>query len=363
MKIAILGTRGIPNQYGGFEQFAQYVSVGLLEYGHEVTVYNSHTHPYQKSDYHGVRIVHAYDPEDRIGTAGQFIYDLNCIRHIRKQDYDIILQLGYTSSSIWSRLMPRKSTRIITNMDGLEWKRSKFSKSVQRFLRHAEKLAIKYSEDLVADSIGIQQYLLEKYYKESTYIPYGADEFINPDVSVLTRYGVKPHAYNILIARLEPENNIETILDASLKANNIEPMLVVGKHDRKYGSYLKQKYKQHDQIQFLGGIYDGAVLNNLRYYSCIYFHGHSVGGTNPSLLEAMAASCLICAHENVFNQAILGKDGFYFNDVKDICYLLENVTRSDQSHMIDNNLEKIRTIYNWKNITKSYHELFVRKAD
>jgi hypothetical protein len=178
MKVGILGTRGIPNQYGGFEQFAQYLSVFLVEKGHEVWVYNSHRHSYQESTYKGVSIVHCYDPEYKIGTIGQFIYDFNCIRDARSRDFDILLQLGYTSSSVWAKLLPSKQC-IVTNMDGLEWKRTKFSKSVQAFLKNAERWAVKSSDVLVSDSIGIQEYIFEKYKLSSHYIPYGAEVFNN----------------------------------------------------------------------------------------------------------------------------------------------------------------------------------------
>ena len=141
MKLAILGTRGVPNHYGGFEQFAQYLSEEFVKKGHEVYVYNSHNHPYQKSEWNGVKIIHCKDPSNIIGTASQFIYDLNCIIDSRKRNYDLILQLGYTSSSIWNGLFP-KGTIIVTNMDGLEWKRSKYSKLVQNFLLFNERLAV-----------------------------------------------------------------------------------------------------------------------------------------------------------------------------------------------------------------------------
>ncbi|RYZ18900.1 MAG: DUF1972 domain-containing protein, partial [Chitinophagaceae bacterium] len=121
MKIALLGTRGIPNHYGGFEQFAEYFAVYLAGKGHEVYVYNSGHHPYQEKTFKGVNLIHCTDPEDKIGTAGQFIYDLNCILDSRKHSFDIILQLGYTSNSVWHFLLPKKPV-IITNMDGLEWK-------------------------------------------------------------------------------------------------------------------------------------------------------------------------------------------------------------------------------------------------
>ena len=184
MKIAILGTRGIPNHYGGFEQFAEFFSVFLAQNKHEVYVYNSHNHPYQEKVFNSVNLIHKYDPEYKIGTAGQFIYDFNCIIDSRKRNFDIILQLGYTSNSIWHFLLPKKPL-IITNMDGLEWKRTKYSKKVQKILQFAEKLAVNSSDYLIADSIGIQNYINKKYSKPSSYIAYGAELFTSYDTSVL----------------------------------------------------------------------------------------------------------------------------------------------------------------------------------
>jgi glycosyltransferase involved in cell wall biosynthesis len=357
MKIAIIGTRGIPNHYGGFEQFAEFLSTGLVQRGHEVIVYNSHTHPYQENEFNGVKLIHCKDPEDKIGTAGQFIYDLNCILDARKRKFDIILQLGYTSSSIWSRLFPKKAV-LTTNMDGLEWKRTKYSKKVQKFLQYAERLAVKHSDHLISDSIGIQDYLKNKYRKNSTYIPYGASPFENPNSEVLQTYCLAEYNYDLLIARLEPENSIDIILQGVAEANYNRPFLVIGKHETKYGTYLKEKYKSFERIQFMGGIYDQEVLNNLRYYSNIYFHGHTVGGTNPSLLEAMGSSALICANDNIFNKTILGADAFYFTSTKDITCSLETINKQENSHYIQNNINKIKELYNWNKIIDKYEGHF-----
>ena len=172
MRIAVLGTRGIPNRYGGFEQFAEFLSTYLVKGGHEVTVYNSGNHPYQESTFQGVQIVHCYDPENKIGSLGQFVYDFFCVKDSRKRNFDIILQLGYTSSSIWSFMFP-KSSIIVTNMDGLEWKRSKYNKLVQSYLKFAERLAVKKSDFLISDSIGIQNYITKKFQRPSKYIAIG----------------------------------------------------------------------------------------------------------------------------------------------------------------------------------------------
>ena len=318
MKIAILGTRGIPNNHGGFEQFAEYLSQYLVNNGHNVFVYNSHSHPYQDSSWNGVQIIHKNDPENSIGTIGQFIYDFNCIIDSRKRGFDVILQLGYTSSSIWGWLLPKKSI-IITNMDGLEWKRSKYSPPVQKFLKYAEKLAVKTSDYLVADSLGIQKYLDEKYDKKSEYIAYGAELYSESfDDKILEHYNVSKNGYNLLIARLEPENNIETILTGVTKKGYEQPFLVIGKHETRFGDYLKEKFKNYDNIRFLGGIYNFDHLNSLRFFSNLYFHGHSVGGTNPSLLEAMASNAFVIANDNIFNRSILGNDAVYFKTSKDV---------------------------------------------
>jgi glycosyltransferase involved in cell wall biosynthesis len=360
MKIAILGTRGIPNYYGGFEQCAEYLALGLVKRGFELIVYNSHNHPYQEKEWNGVQIVHCYDPEHKLGTAGQFIYDLNCILDVRKRKCDIILQLGYTSSSIWGWLMPKKAV-ITTNMDGLEWKRTKYSEKVKKFLRYAESLGVKYSDYLVSDSIGIQNYLKETYNAVSVYIAYGATLFENNDVSVLKNYKLQPYEYDMLIARLEPENSIEIILDGVAKANLSNPFLVIGNHETTYGNYLKNKFLSYPQVKFIGGIYDIEVLNNLRYYSNIYFHGHTVGGTNPSLLEAMASNSLICANDNDFNKYILGNDAIYFNNADQVSDHLLSIKYSDDKYqfMLSENRKKISDIYEWELIVDKYAAHFV----
>lgn len=359
MKIAILGTRGIPNYYGGFEQCAEYLALGLVKRGFEVVVYNSHNHLYQETEWNGVEIVHCYDPEEKVGTVGQFIYDLNCILDVRKRNFDVILQLGYTSSTIWGWLMPKK-TVVTTNMDGLEWKRTKYSEKVKKFLRFAEFLGVKYSDHLISDSIGIQDYLQEKYKVESTYIAYGATLFENPDVNVLSDYNLRQYQYDMLIARLEPENSIEIILDGVALADTDRPFLVIGNHETAYGDYLKNKFSNYQQIQFIGGIYNIEVLNNLRYYSNIYFHGHTVGGTNPSLLEAMSSNSLICANDNSFNKYILGKEAIYFQDAKDVAKHLASVKYDNElyQNMLKENSEKITNLYDWELITDQYAEHF-----
>jgi glycosyltransferase involved in cell wall biosynthesis len=357
MKIGILGTRGIPNHYGGFEQFAEFFATYAASCGHEVSVYNSHIHPYKEKNFKGVQIVHCYDPENKIGTAGQFFYDLNCILDARKRDFDIILQLGYTSSSVWFSLHP-KNAIVITNMDGLEWKRTKYSKKVQKALQISERLAVKKSDYLIADSIGIQKYIKEKYQKESTYIAYGAHNFCNPNLEILREYKVEKENFNMIMARFEPENNLDMVLEGVAMAEDITPILVIGNHNTKYGTYLKNKFEAFSHIRFLGAVYNLDHLNNLRYYSNLYFHGHTVGGTNPSLLEAMASNALIAAHNNDFNKGVLKENAYYFSNADEVKKILNSIKKSDNLQFVASNYNAIASTYNWEKINEQYLQFF-----
>ncbi len=361
LRIGILGTRGIPNRYGGFEQVAGYLSEGLVSLGHHVVVYNPHNHPFRQKTWNGVSIVRCYNPEPWMGTAGQFIYDLNCIRNARKQSFDVLLVLGYTSSAVWQRWYPRHAW-IVTNMDGWEWKRSKYPPAVRRFLLYAEQLAAKNSDYLVADSPAIYTYLAAKYNTPCTCIAYGADEIVGEDDNVLHTYGLAPFGYYMLMARMEPENHIACILEGLCSTDGEKKIVVVGDTTTAYGIKMLRMFSGNDRVIFAGAVFDPLAVHTLRKYACLYFHGHSVGGTNPSLLEAMASGAWICAHDNCFNRAILGSDALYFMNPTDVA----TATTRDpgrRPEMILANKEKIRTGYQWSGIVAAYAQLFKKLHD
>lgn len=358
MKIGILGSRGIPNAYGGFEECAQQLAVRWVKQGHNVSVYNSHKHPYTEKEFQGVQIIHKYDPEHRFGTFGQFIYDLNCLIDARFKKYDVLLLLGYTSSSIWWRLYPRK-TRIINNMDGLEWKRSKYNTRTQYFLKKAEKWAAHNCHVMIADAVEIQNYLNEKYKRGAVYIPYGAPIFKDGNPEMLEKYNVEPHEYNLILARLEPENNLEMMLNGIMHSNSKKVTLVIGNHETSYGEYLKSSFKD-SRIRFVKASYNKPFVDNLRFYSNIYFHGHSVGGTNPSLLEAMGSQCMILAHGNRFNKEVLGEEGNFFLDATDVATAIDHLDKkaSIQKEKAKLNKEKLKNKFNWNIISEQYMLVF-----
>lgn len=369
MKIAFISTRGIPNNYGGFEQFAEYISVGLVERGHEVVVYSPHFHPYKESIYKGVRIKHIYSPEQWMGNSvGSFFYDFSSLKDaLKKEDFDIIYEAGYTSivpAYIWFNVKKIKTPIFTTNMDGLEYKRTKFNKWVQKFLFWEEKTTVKHSHYLIADNIGIQDYYKRKYGKKSEFLAYGANIHNDYDESLLEEFGLAVDSYCLLIARLEPENNVEMIIKGYIDSNvNDKPLIVVGKTDTPHGKYLIEQYNNQPNIRFIGGVYDFKKINSIRYFSSVYFHGHSVGGTNPSLLEAMASSCFILSHDNIFNKSVLKADALYFENENSVTQLLNNINencRVYKASFIENNLDRIRSEYSWEKLVDDHEQYFKR---
>jgi len=360
MRIAITGTRGIPNNYGGFEQCAENLAVLLVKAGHEVSVYSPHYHAYDKSEFHGVKIIKQWNPEKKIGTVGNFIYDYKCMSHALNAKCDILLVLGYTTASVFFPFLRKRKSVLVCNMDGLEWKRDKWSATIKKLAKWFESLGARYSDHLISDNGEIRNYLLREYNLDSTFIAYGAEIFENPDESVLANYNVQVKKYDLLVARLEKENNIEITLDGIVLANEKTPFLVIGKNETPYGEFLKEKYKSSENIRFMGGIYNQNHLNNLRYYGRYYFHGHSVGGTNPSLLEAMASNAYILSHDNLFNRDVLGDQAWYFDSPDAVAALLlyPEQLEATRNLYLHTQLEKIKREYNWEKIAGQYEGVF-----
>lgn len=368
MKIAFVSTRGIPNNYGGFEQFAEYISVGLAQRGHDITVYSPKFHPYQHDNYKGVKIKHIYSPETWMGSSvGSFFYDFASLKDaLKNEDFDIIYEAGYTSiipAYIWFDVKKRKRPIFTTNMDGLENKRSKFNPIVRRFLDWEEKMAVKYSHYLIADNMGIHDYYKEKYGKESKFLAYGANIHDDFNAEYLKEFGLKPEEYYILIARLEPENNIIMAIEGYLhsKENGRRPLIIVGKTNTPHGKELVKKYENEKNVRFVGGIYDFKKLDSVRHFSRAYFHGHSVGGTNPSLLEAMAAGCFIFAHDNIFNRAVLKDNAWYYPSALKVSEFLDNIDTIVDKHKIEfiaQNIDVIRNEYSWEHLVDEHEKYF-----
>jgi glycosyltransferase involved in cell wall biosynthesis len=361
MKIAIIGSRGIPNRYGGFEQFAEIVSKIWVELGHDVICYNPHDHEFQHSEINGVKIKHIYCPEKTFGAAAHIVYDFLSFRDAVSKQCDIYLQLGYQSSALSYPLFNKSvRKRIVTNMDGMEWQRSKWSKFVKYLTKFSEYLAVKFSGGLVSDNHGIANYLRKVYGVNSAIIQYGCDDVGIISKDLIGNICPNEDRFYLLIARLEPENNVDEIINGFIDVNENIKLLIVGNVDTQYGKYLKAISCDNGNIIFTGSIYDKEKLDALRQHCILYFHGHSVGGTNPSLLEAMAAGARIIAHDNEFNRSVLGRESVYFKNSKDVSEIMQS------SHQVSQGLdafkvvnkEKINKNYRWEDIAKQYIDTF-----
>lgn len=303
-RLSITGSRGIPNRYGGYEELVDHLAKGLSALGWRIDVATSSTHPVTKWSHPGVRRRIHRDPEPRIGSAGQFIYDLLSIRDAARQRPDVHLTLGTTSSAPWLALKFLRGTApLAVHLDGLEWMRGKYRPAVQRYLKWAERTAARSADLLVADHPEMTRYAA-RYPKPIAEIAYGVDD---PQLigQLDPLLGLQPSGYALIIARLVPENHV---LVAAKALSPVAPVVVVGPFDNPEGRALKGLPNVH----LLGGQFDSGLLDSLRAHCGLYIHGHSAGGTNPGLLQAMAAGCAIAAHDNAFNRGILGDSAHYF---------------------------------------------------
>lgn len=363
MKIAIIGSRGIPNRYGGFEQFAEVVSKIWATLGHDVICYSPHYHEFQLHELDGVNIKHIYCPEKKFGAAAHIIYDYLSFRDAVAENCDIFLQLGYQSSAISYPLFRKKVRRcIVTNMDGMEWQRSKWSKPVKYLTKFSEYLAVKFSGHLVSDNKGIADYLHISYGVKSDMIQYGCEDVAPKSRDLISRWSSKDDNYDLLIARLEPENNIEMIIEGFVDSKSNRKLLIVGNSETQYGRYIKSLFHSHSNVLFIGSIYNKEKLDSLRQHCFLYFHGHSVGGTNPSLLEAMAAGSRVVAHDNEFNRSVLGCDSIYFKDSNQVSEIIKSSQEcsKDLDEFKFSNKQKIISNYRWEDIALKYLKCFDR---
>lgn len=359
MKIGIVGTRGIPANYGGFETFAQEVSPVLVEKGFDVCVYcDRSSDPNRINSYKGVKLKYLSVTKTSNPLYFYFLGVYNALKEM-----DVLLVTG-TGGSIFYFLNIFFRKKIITNTDGVESRRAKWSFLKRLFIKLTEVLAIKWSNGLVADSKGITKYLVDTYNLKDSQklrtIEYGGYIVNEYSELVLKKYNVIHKNYFLLVARLEPENNIHTIVEGFIKSKTDKHLVVVGNlTDNEYVTNLL--INQSDNIHFVGGVYDSYELKALRCSAFAYMHGHSVGGTNPSLLEALGCGNLCICHDNIYNREVTENNMIYFdspdscaNCINDSDCFSEDFCKQYANIAIG----RIKDYYNWENIAEKYSAFF-----
>lgn len=311
--ISILGIRGIPASHGGFETFAERLALYLRDRDWLVTVYcqGSDTGKRMEDTWEGIRRVHI--PVRLDGIPATIEFDVKSTADAVRSG-DKLLTLGYNTGflSSWARLKKRVN---FINMDGLEWKRAKYSAGAKSYLWVNERLAASAGTRLIADHPVIADHLATRVARNKIdVIPYGADAIDHADPAPLAALGLEPGKFISLIARPEPENSILEIVQAfSAKTRGVK-LAVLGKYGRSHAYQAQVLDAAGDEVVFTGAIYDKPVVNAIRYHSLAYAHGHQVGGTNPSLVEALGAGNAVIAHDNPFNKWVAGEGGIYFAD-------------------------------------------------
>ena len=347
-KLAIIGVRGIPARYGGFETFAEELSTRLVQHGIDVTVFCERSEKHSISSYKGVKIEYLSVPFS--GVVGRFLYEGSCIlKSLRR--FDIVYLLGYGSSLL--AFLPRCfGTKVWLNPDGLEWKRAKWSGSVRLGLRALESMAMVTPDLLVIDSKAVLKNLKTRYPAIPDYriIEYGAYIIDSHDESILDGYHICPNDYYLVVSRLEPENHVLEILQGFSESNTSSQLVVVG--DTSIDTdYVKTLTSADDnRIVFIGSVYDKPKLSALRFFSQAYFHGHSVGGTNPSLLESLGCGNLIIAHDNEFNREVAEDSALYFarsEDIPGIISYVESLSTPEVDKFREKARDRIILRYNW----------------
>lgn len=355
--ITIIGTVGVPANYGGFETLVENIIGENASKDLNYTVFcSSRSYPKRLSFYKGASL--KYIPLEANGIQS-ILYDiLSLIQATRKSNVILILGVSGCCFLPVYRLFSKK--KLIINIDGLEHRRNKWGKWTRRFLKFSEKMAVKYADVVVADNKGIQDYVLEEYGKQAELIAYGGDHVLC-DVSdiedeVLRQYGLKNVDYSFSLCRIEPENNVHITLEAFKRTG--KELFFIGNWGRSsYGKMLKDKYGDCKNIHLLSPIYDVRVLNILRSHCCYYIHGHSAGGTNPSLVEAMFFSKPILAYDVIYNRETTENKADYFSSVEDLVNLLR---MPDFYYVLnaESMMEIAQRNYRWVMITKQYERLY-----
>ncbi|TSE30558.1 DUF1972 domain-containing protein [Tepidimonas charontis] len=366
LRVAILGTRGIPARYGGFETFAEQLAVRLVQRGFEVTVYAEADGPVQPDQmYRGVRV--RFRRRRRWGPASVIAYDCACLWDARR-GYDLVYMLGYGAA--WACWWPRVwGTPVWINVDGLEWARSKWSGLARLYLRLMEWAATRTATCLIADADAIARRFRQRYPRGApcTTIAYGADVVDPAQVPVepLAAWGLTPAQYALVVARPEPENHILEIIEGFLQHGGQWPLVVVGDVSGATAYQRRLLALRSPRVRFIGPVYDSAGLTALRAHAAVYLHGHSVGGTNPSLLESMACGSLVIAHDNPFNREVAGDIADYFDSPTSLAAALEKLYRQPPAVLQRRRRwarDIIRRRYDWDRIADAYVRLIRRQT-
>lgn len=360
IKVALLGSRGIPARYGAFERFVQDLASYLPKDLFEIYVACESSLKGEAIHIPGVHLVY-FPVSEKFRIISEVLYDGLSLVWASLKDLDIIYLLGYAAAPFC--IIPRLTGRVVViNVDGLEWKRPKFPRPIRFLLRILEIISTKVSSYIISDSRAIQSYYQNRYNVNSFFLAYPAEIVHSKGDEPLKKLGLVKNEYYTVVARMEPENNIDLIVGGLKKARSHRKLVLIGplKNMRYARRLLEMK---DDHVVFLGGIYNQELLDTLRTNCFAYIHGHEVGGTNPSLLEALGCGNAVIALDVPFNREVARDAGIYFKkDARDLAekikYIEQNIQqiefmRKKAREIIDHNYSK-------KKVLSAYLNTFIK---
>ncbi|UKO93380.1 DUF1972 domain-containing protein [Gordonia amicalis] len=360
LHIALMGTRGVPAAYGGFETAVEEIGKRLASSGHRVTVYcrggNATDSTYLGMDRVQLPAVHKKSLETLSHTALS-------VGHSLRHRPDVAFVFNAANSPFLPALRALR-VPVALHMDGLEWRRSKWGPVGKKFYRTAELFGVRTADALIADSPGIAEYYSHQFGAETELIKYGAPQLVHADDIGVRELGLSPGAYHLVVARFEPENHVREIVAGYTKSKSSLPLVVVGSapYAEDYTNEIQLIAENDDRIHLLGAVYDQDLLDALYFHAFTYVHGHSVGGTNPSLLRAIAAGTAVVAFDVSFNKAVVDSQGWFFRNPDDVASALESAEAAPER------VEKISRFvrehaarnYTWDEVAEQYSNLALR---
>ncbi|MEW6095873.1 MAG: DUF1972 domain-containing protein [bacterium] len=361
MKIAIIGTRGVPARYGGFETCAEELSIRLVEKAHEAIVYCRNTNsPDRPKEFKGVKLIHL--PSIKTKITDTFSHTFLSMIHVLFQGVDVILVFNAANSPLC--IIPRLfGKKVAINVDGLEWRRKKWGRIAKKYYQFAEYLSTKVCNKIIADSKAIQRYYLEKYNVETTFIPYGADTEVLSKPDIIKKYNLIKDNYFFVVTRLEPENNPDLTVKAFEQVKTDKKLVIIG--DVSYKSRFVQELKKtkDSRIIFIPPVYKKDHIKELFCNCYAYIHGNEVGGTNPALLSALGYGNCVLALNVPYNAEVVGKSAILYDKS------IEDLSRKMQ-YLIDNPdvvleykkkaVNRIKEAgYIWEKVTSGYEKLLL----
>jgi len=359
----MVGTRGVPAAYGGFETAVEEVGRRLVERGHEVRVYTRGSQ--QRKDEHlGMQVVHLPAvPVKQLETLSHT--GLSVAHLVSRRSPDVAFVFNAANSPLL-RLLRLRGVPTALHMDGLEWRRSKWGGRGKAYYRWAEAHGVRLGDALIADAPGIADYYRHQFGVPTELIRYGAPILDMADEKGIRGLELEPGGYHLVVARFEPENHVLEIVQGYQRSDATKPLVVVGAapYSAEYTRAIQDMATGDPRIRMLGAVYDQELLDALYFHAFTYVHGHSVGGTNPSLLRAIGAGTPVIAYDVGFNREVLDGAGWYFTDSGDVAALI-SATEADPRTVTARGREgreRAATAFRWDDVAAAYERLASRLA-